>query len=43
MEETEIKAHEAWDAGNLDLAFELFSICAAQESDGCMLDLGYFL
>ena len=42
MEETEIKAHEAWDAGNLDLAFELFSICAAQESDGCMLDLGYF-
>ncbi|MCH7331885.1 tetratricopeptide repeat protein [Acinetobacter modestus] len=42
MEETEIKAHEAWDVGDLDLAFELFSICAAQNSDGCMLDLGYF-
>lgn len=42
MEETELKAHEAWEAGNLALAFELFSVCAAQGSEGGMLDLGYF-
>ncbi|WCD77536.1 tetratricopeptide repeat protein [Pseudomonas sp. TUM22785] len=42
MEETELNAHEAWEAGNLALALELFSICAAQGSEGCMLDLGYF-
>lgn len=29
-------------AGNLNLAFELFSEGARQGLDGCMLDLGYF-
>ncbi|BCA28852.1 tetratricopeptide repeat protein [Metapseudomonas otitidis] len=38
----EVNAHEAWEAGTLALAFELFSICAAQGSEGSMLDLGYF-
>lgn len=42
MEEIELKAHAAWEAGNLNLAFELFSQCAAEGSDSCMLDLGYF-
>ncbi|WP_417311561.1 tetratricopeptide repeat protein [Ectopseudomonas khazarica] len=42
MEDIELKAHEAWGAGNLNLAFELFSEGARQGLDGCMLDLGYF-
>lgn len=42
MEDIELKAHEAWGSGDLNLAFELFSKGACQGSDGCMLDLGYF-
>ena len=42
MEDAELKAHEAWDSGNVSLAFEFFSECARQGSEGCMLDLGYF-
>ena len=42
MEEIELKAHEAWEAGDLKLAFDLFFKCAVQGSGGCMLDLGYF-
>jgi TPR repeat protein len=41
-EEIEMRAHKAWAAGNLELAFKLFSIGAVQGLDGCMLDLGYF-
>jgi uncharacterized protein len=35
-------AHDAWDAGDLCKAFQLFSKCAQENESGCMLNLGYF-
>jgi TPR repeat protein len=35
-------AHEAWDAGNLRVAFSLFTECVKTGSVGCIVNLGYF-
>lgn len=42
MHALEEQAHEAWDAGDLPRAFELFLSCAHQGARGAMLDVGYF-
>lgn len=42
MDEIELRAHAAWEDGDLECAFDLFSECAAHGADGCLLNLGYF-
>ncbi len=42
LSQIELKAHAAWDEGDLVLAFNLFSDAAHRGSASCMLSLGYF-
>lgn len=42
MHVLEEQAHQAWDAGDLPRAFQLFRSCVDQGDKGAMLSLGYF-
>lgn len=41
-DEDHVRALEAWDAGNLDLAFSLLSSCARLGDPGAQMNLGLF-
>lgn len=42
MHALEEQAHQAWDAGDLPRAFQLFLSCVGQGDGGALLNLGYF-
>lgn len=42
MHALEEQAHQAWDAGDLPRAFQLFQSCVDQGDTGALMNLGYF-